>query len=221
MNNRLAVGLAVGAGYLLGRTKKAKLALAVGTMVMGRKLELSPQALAKFASSQLQQNPQFKEIGDQLREDLRGVGHAATGALVNRQLSGLADRLHDRTLGVRDRAAGLLPGGDEDEDRTRGKHDERDDPRDEDDVDDSSWSEEDEASEDEASERDTRAAKKEPSRRTAQKTASAPRKTTAKKAAPKKAAAKKTTATGKKAGSSAGRGAPRKASGSRGGRTRG
>ncbi|OAR22762.1 hypothetical protein A8W25_24605 [Streptomyces sp. ERV7] len=109
MNNRLAIGLAVGAGYVLGRTKKAKLAFGIATMVLGKRLTLSPGALAEFAAGQLEHNPQFKEIGDQLREDLRGVGKAATGALVNRQLEGIADRLHDRTLDVQDRIAGVVP----------------------------------------------------------------------------------------------------------------
>ncbi|WP_455351643.1 DNA primase [Streptomyces sp. SYSU K217416] len=110
MNNRLVMGLAVGAGYVLGRTKKAKLAFGIGTLIMGKKLQLNPKALAEFATSQLQNNPQFKEIGDQLREDMRGVGKAATGALVNRQLEGLADRLHDRTQGVQDRLSGAVTG---------------------------------------------------------------------------------------------------------------
>ncbi|MFB7746335.1 DNA primase [Streptomyces sp. NPDC058961] len=109
MNNRLGLGLAVGAGYLLGRTKKAKLAFGIGTLVMGKRLQLSPRAIADFAAAQLAGNPQFKEIGDQLRHDLRGVGKAATGALVNRQIEGLADRLHDRTLGVQDRISGVVP----------------------------------------------------------------------------------------------------------------
>ncbi|WP_055700512.1 hypothetical protein [Streptomyces silaceus] len=115
--NRLAVGLAVGAGYVLGRTKKAKFAFAVGTMVAGKRLQLSPRALVSAVTQQLENNPQFKEIGDQLREDLRGVGKAATGSLVNRQMEGLADRLHERTLGVQDRLSGVLPGdaGQEDE----------------------------------------------------------------------------------------------------------
>ncbi|MFF3158038.1 DNA primase [Streptomyces sp. NPDC057910] len=109
MNNRLGLGLAVGAGYLLGRTKKAKLAFGIGTLVMGKRLQLSPRAIADFAAAQLAGNPQFKEIGDQLRHDLRGVGKAATGALVNRQIEGLAGRLHDRTLGVQDRISGVVP----------------------------------------------------------------------------------------------------------------
>ncbi|MER6615441.1 DNA primase [Streptomyces xantholiticus] len=198
MNSRLAVGLAVGAGYLLGRTKKAKLAFAVGTVVLGRQLELSPQGMARLVTSQLQQNPQFKEIGDQLREDIRGVGHAATGALVNRQLSGLADRLHDRTLNVRDRTAGPVPHGEDRNEADRGE--------DQEDADTSG-----------------EAADERPRKRTA----SAPRRTAsaAKKAAPKKNAAKKTTTAkkttaAKKTSPAAGKRAPRKATGTRGGRSR-
>ncbi|MGW8954564.1 DNA primase [Streptomyces sp. NPDC055709] len=119
MNNRLTIGLAVGAGYLLGRTKKAKLAFAVGTMVAGKRLQLNPRALLDSVTRQLQNNPQFKEIGDQLREDLRGVGKAATGAIVNRQIGGLADRLHERTLGVQDRVAGVTGAVDDVQEKTR------------------------------------------------------------------------------------------------------
>ncbi|MEV3857242.1 DNA primase [Streptomyces sp. NPDC050095] len=107
--NRAALGLAVGAGYVLGRTKKMKLAFAVGTMVAGKRMKLSPRALAEMVSTQLENNPQFKEIGDQLRQDLRGVGKAATGALVERQIEGLAGRLHSRTQGVRDQISGVAP----------------------------------------------------------------------------------------------------------------
>ncbi|GGT06867.1 DNA primase [Streptomyces chromofuscus] len=108
--NRVGLGLAVGAGYVLGRTRKLKLAFAVGTLVAGKRMNLGPRALAELVSGQLRDNPQFKEIGDQLRQDLRGVGGAATGALVERRLDALADRLHDRTAGVRERLSGVVPG---------------------------------------------------------------------------------------------------------------
>ncbi|MFJ9819249.1 DNA primase [Streptomyces sp. NPDC101151] len=116
--NRTALGLAIGAGYLLGRTKKMKMALAVGSLVAGKKLNLGPRGLAELVQQQLRDNPQFKEIGDQLREDLRGVGKAATGAMAERQMSALADRLHDRTSSVRDQLSGAVPeiGSDEEDD---------------------------------------------------------------------------------------------------------
>ncbi|MFD5649125.1 DNA primase [Streptomyces sp. NPDC127039] len=105
--NRVGLGLAIGAGYLLGRTKKLKMAVAVGTMVAGKKLNLTPKGIAELVSGQLQNNPQFKEIGDQLRTDLRGVGKAASGAMVERQIDALADRLHGRTAEVRDQLSGV------------------------------------------------------------------------------------------------------------------
>ncbi|MBQ0825615.1 DNA primase [Streptomyces tagetis] len=107
--NRTGMGLAVGAGYLLGRTRKLKLAIAVGTLAAGRKLNLTPKGVAELVSTQLRENPQFKEIGDQLRTDLRGVGSAASGALVERQIDGLADRLHGRTADLRDQLSGAVP----------------------------------------------------------------------------------------------------------------
>ncbi|MBT1090789.1 DNA primase [Streptomyces sp. Tu102] len=107
--NRVGLGLAVGAGYVLGRTKKMKLAFALGTLVAGKRLNLTPQGIMDLVSGQLKNNPQFKEIGDQLREDLRGVGQAASGAMVERQLDAFADRLHGRTAEVREQLTGAVP----------------------------------------------------------------------------------------------------------------
>ncbi|MFB7115589.1 DNA primase [Streptomyces sp. NPDC056291] len=113
--NKVGLGLAIGAGYLLGRTKKAKLALTLGSLVAGKKLNLGPSGIAQLVNQQLMSNPQLKEIGDQLREDLKGVGKAASGALAERQMTALADRLHGRTAQIRDELAGVAPqpGGDE------------------------------------------------------------------------------------------------------------
>ncbi|MFJ6560388.1 DNA primase [Streptomyces sp. NPDC091412] len=113
--NKVGLGLAIGAGYLLGRTKKAKLALTLGSLVAGKKLNLGPSGIAQLVNQQLMNNPQLKEIGDQLREDLKGVGKAASGAMAERQMTALADRLHGRTAQIRDELAGVAPqpGGDE------------------------------------------------------------------------------------------------------------
>lgn len=183
--NRLGLGLAVGAGYVLGRTKKMKLAFAIGTMVAGKKMKLSPRALGDLVSQQLQNNPQFKEIGDQLREDMRGVGKAATGALVERQISGLADRLHGRTADVRDQLAGVTPDipgrGKKDAQETDDHaYEEYDDDRD-DDRDDGG---------DDRRREETADAEPEPEERPRPR-----KKAPERKAAPKKAAAKQTPAT--------------------------
>ncbi|GAA2316691.1 hypothetical protein GCM10010234_73200 [Streptomyces hawaiiensis] len=212
--NRMGLGLAVGAGYLLGRTKKLKMAVAVGGLVAGKKLNLSPRMVAELLQQQLRNNPQFKEIGDQLREDLRGVGKAASGAMVERQLDALSDRLHGRTTQMRDQLTGVVPGGREDDEAD----DEYEDEEPEDDGPEESDEPRDEESEDSEPQEDEEpepAAKKAPAKRpsakkTAQKTAKkAPaKKAAAKKAPARKTAAKKTTA------------AKKATSGSRGGSAR-
>ncbi|MFF7896957.1 DNA primase [Streptomyces sp. NPDC007907] len=189
--NRMGLGLAVGAGYLLGRTKKLKMAVAVGGLVAGKKLNLSPRMVAELLQQQLRNNPQFKEIGDQLREDLRGVGKAASGAMVERQLDALSDRLHGRTAQMRDQLTGAVPGGrddDEADDEYEDEGPEDDEPRDDESEDSGPQQDEDEDQEPEA--------KKAPaSRPSAKKTATkAAKKAPAKKAAAKKAPAKKTAA---------------------------
>ncbi|MFF4905861.1 DNA primase [Streptomyces sp. NPDC001260] len=219
--NRVGLGLAVGAGYVLGRTKKMKMAFALGSIVAGKRMHLSPRAIADLMSQQLQKNPQFKEIGDQLREDMRGVGKAASGAMVERQMDALAERLHGRTAQVRDQltgVAGKATGGlaSDEEDEDAGREDtEEEEPREEYDdeepepeEDEEPKAEEEEEPEDEEPEEEEEPEAedeessepdedREPVRRTARKAPAkkAPaKKTAAKKAPAKKAPAKKTAA---------------------------
>ncbi|MFD5452730.1 DNA primase [Streptomyces sp. NPDC003470] len=205
--NRTGLGLAVGAGYLLGRTKKLKMAIAVGTMVAGKKLNLTPKGIAELVSTQLQNNPQFKEIGDQLRTDLRGVGKAASGAMVERQIGALADRLHGRTAEVRGQLSGESRDSEDSQDAEYEDEEQRDDDRRDEDRRDEA-DEPDESQESgrrrerpvkKASETARGAAKKAPAKRPAKKAAAkAPaKKTAAKRAQPaKKAAGKKAPARG-------------------------
>jgi hypothetical protein len=210
--NRMGLGLAVGAGYVLGRTKKMKLAFAVGTMVAGKRMHLSPRALADLVSQQVQNNPQFKEIGDQLREDLRGVGKAASGAMVERRIDALADRLHGRTAEVREQLSGVKDGATgllEDDESEESEESEEEEPREEyddeeqgdeepeaEDGEDEGPEAEDESPDDEsergrARQTAKRAAKKAPAKKTASKRSPA-KKAPAKKSASKQTAAKKT-----------------------------
>ncbi|MFE9175297.1 DNA primase [Streptomyces sp. NPDC007126] len=180
--NRTGLGLAIGAGYLLGRTKKLKLAVAVGTMVAGKKMNLTPKGIAELVSGQLQNNPQFKEIGDQLRTDLRGVGKAASGAMVERQLDALADRLHGRTAEVRDQLSGVAS-------QAAGVG--SDDSRDSEDSEDSEPEEREEPeARDESDESDGRGERRAPRRERPARKAPPEARKTAKKTPAKKAAAK-------------------------------
>jgi hypothetical protein len=222
------MGLAIGAGYVLGRTKKLKFAFAVGTLVAGKRMHLSPKAVADLVSQQLLKNPQFKEIGDTLREDLRGVGKAASGAMVERQIDAIADRLHGRTAEVRDQLSGVVPevpGLSEDEESEgdeEPREEETGDTEAEADEEPSDEHEDDEADEagdeqDEAPAAARKTAKKAPAKKTAQrapgrkppakKTAQSQGRTTGKKTAAKKTTAKKAAAKKATAGGGAGRGA--------------
>ncbi|MEF9907586.1 DNA primase [Streptomyces sp. P9-A2] len=188
--NRTALGLAIGAGYFLGRTKKLKMAVAVGGLVAGKKLNLGPRMIGDLVSTQLRNNPQFKELGDQLRGDLRGAGKAASGALVERQLDALAGKLHGRTAEMRDRLSGA--GGRPDREAEDDEYDE--DEAAEYDEDDEPDGEESEPPPERPSKRapSKEEAKKAPAKKTPAKKAPA-KKAPAGKAAPaKKAAAKKT-----------------------------
>ncbi|MFF8926097.1 DNA primase [Streptomyces longwoodensis] len=200
--NRTGLGLAVGAGYLLGRTKKLKLAIAVGSVVAGKKLKLSPKAIGDLLSQQLKDNPQFKELGDTLRQDLRGAGKAASGAMLERQLSGLADRLHGRTAQMREQLAG--GGRSDDEDEAEDRDDREDDdlePEDEDHEDEGRSEDEDHEEDDSEDESDedgderAEASRKPPAKKAPAKKApakKAPAKKAAKKAPVKRAATQKT-----------------------------
>ncbi|MFE7901356.1 DNA primase [Streptomyces sp. NPDC057424] len=197
--NRTGLGLAIGAGYLLGRTKKLKMAMAVGGLVAGKKLNLSPRMVAELLQQQLRNNPQFKEIGDQLRQDLRGVGKAASGAMVERQIDALADRLHGRTAQVRDQLTGVVPGGKdedaedaeyEDEEPEDSGLDEDEETEEDEEPEDSGADEEEEEEEDEEPEAEKAPAKKAPAKKAPAKKAA--KKAPAKKAPAKKAPAKKT-----------------------------
>lgn len=192
--NRTGLGLAIGAGYLLGRTKKLKMALAVGGLVAGKKLNLIPRAVADLVSQQLRDNPQFKELGDQLRGDLRGAGKAASGALVERQLSSLADRLHGRTAEVRGQLAGNGPEGRDEEDEDSGEEPHDEETRDRE-PDGAAEDQDDGGREPDAARTAKKAAKKAPAKKGPAAKKAAPAKRAAGGTAPaKKAAAKKTAA---------------------------
>jgi len=104
-NGKIAVAIA--GGYLLGRTKKAKLALGLGMLLAGKKITLDPQQLARAVA----ESPLLSGLNAQARKELTGAAKtAATSALTSR-MNGFADSLHDRTLGLRGEAPD--DGGDE------------------------------------------------------------------------------------------------------------
>ncbi|MEU6173118.1 hypothetical protein ABZ832_14480 [Streptantibioticus parmotrematis] len=122
MVNNAKVGVALVGGYLLGRTKKARLAIGLGMFLAGRKISLDPQAIGKMVS----ESPLFEGLSAQARKQLvDATKSAATNALTNR-VNLLADSLHERTLSLEsgerpeaDTESGSESEADEEPDRAR------------------------------------------------------------------------------------------------------
>lgn len=108
-----AVALAVAGGYVLGRTKKAKLALALGSLVAGRRLGLNPQDLLTQGFKKVTELPQFQELSVEVKGQLLTAARTAATAMANRRIEGLVDSLRERTEGLRG------PGEAKDEDEER------------------------------------------------------------------------------------------------------
>lgn len=101
--------LAVGAGYLLGRRRKMKLAAIVAAgaatgglgslggplLRKGMKMLGSTEALGKVA-------PQLGDLADAVRGDLIDAGKAAATAAVTNRIESLTDSLHERAELIRE-----------------------------------------------------------------------------------------------------------------------
>ncbi|MDH6224466.1 hypothetical protein [Streptomyces sp. MJP52] len=112
-NCKAAMAAAVAGGYLLGRTKKAKLALLVGTYLAGRRFSLSPSRLAAQGLAKLRETPQFQDLTDQVRHELLQAGRSAVTAAARRKLLDLSESLRDQSERLSGAAAGR---GERDED---------------------------------------------------------------------------------------------------------
>lgn len=94
---KVALAVAVAGGYILGRTKKGRLAFGIATYLAGRRVGLEPQQLLTEGVKRLRELPQFEELSEQLRGEALKAGRQAMGAVADRKLSALADSLQART----------------------------------------------------------------------------------------------------------------------------
>lgn len=62
---RAAIVAALAAGYVVGRTKQGKLALSVLALAAGKSLD--PKSLIDEGFKKLSENPQFAQLGEQVR----------------------------------------------------------------------------------------------------------------------------------------------------------
>ncbi len=115
-----------GPGYLLGRRRKARLTMALGTAALTGGLGgAAGRLLGKAGGGALpgellgKLGPEVGQITDMVRGELFELGKTAARAAVNSQVNALTGKLHDRAGSLRDRigeGGGLTGRGGADED---------------------------------------------------------------------------------------------------------
>ena len=95
------IAAAVIGGYLLGRTKKMKLAIMVGGALMGKKIPTDPTQLLKLAGSMVEKSPELQRLDTAVRGRLMEAGKDAALAVASSRMEALTDNLVNRveTLG--------------------------------------------------------------------------------------------------------------------------
>lgn len=93
MTKNAKIGAALVGGYLLGRTKKAKLALGLGMFLLGKKVDLDPRRIGRM----LADSPVLGSLNDQVRKELVDATRTAATKAVTQRAGSLADSLQQRT----------------------------------------------------------------------------------------------------------------------------
>jgi hypothetical protein len=97
MKDGVRIGMAVGLGYLLGRTRKGRMALMlVGVGVTGR-VGKNPAALLKQGVDVLGSSPQVQTLTETVRGRLVEAGKAAAVSAVSSQVDTLTGKIEERT----------------------------------------------------------------------------------------------------------------------------
>lgn len=118
---QVAIGVAV--GYLLGRTKKGRLALTLAAAGATGKLAGNPAQLVKQGVSLLGSSPELKSLTEDVRGRLVDAGKAAAVSATSGRINALTNRLEERTEGLR-RPPVPGRGGDEERDDQEESYDE-------------------------------------------------------------------------------------------------
>ncbi len=96
-STRAALAASVAAGYLLGRSRRTKLAVAVATYLASGRLRAKPQELLAAGAGKLGESPQLSQLTEQVRTELLTVGRQALKAAFDQRLGTFADSLAERT----------------------------------------------------------------------------------------------------------------------------
>ncbi|MGQ4485588.1 hypothetical protein ACN6LM_001218 [Streptomyces sp. SAS_281] len=93
MTKNAKIGAALVGGYLLGRTKKAKLAVGFGMFLLGKKFDLDPRRIGRM----LADSPALGPLNDQVRKELVEATRTAATKAVTQRAGHLAESLQRRT----------------------------------------------------------------------------------------------------------------------------
>jgi hypothetical protein len=118
MNSGARLGLAVTAGYLLGRFRKLKWALGLAALAGRGRLPSGPGGLLQQGAKVLTSSPEFTKLTDEMKGRLVDAGKAAAVAAVSSKINSLSEGLSKRSDAMRAPSAGGTGGaaaGDEED----------------------------------------------------------------------------------------------------------
>ncbi|MFJ3659251.1 hypothetical protein ACIPPM_02140 [Streptomyces sp. NPDC090119] len=100
MMTNAKIGTALVGGYLLGRTKKAKLAIGLGMFLAGKKLSLDPQQLGRLVAG----SPLLSGLTEQVRDDLLTATRSAASTALTSRVNQLSESLSEKAHALREPA---------------------------------------------------------------------------------------------------------------------
>ncbi|MCL6302788.1 hypothetical protein [Streptomyces kronopolitis] len=123
MMTNAKIGVALVGGYVLGRTKKAKMAIGLGMYLAGKRLNLDPRQLGKLVAN----SPVLGPLNDQIRGELVDATKSAATSALTQRMSTLTDSLHERTLALSDAGGDSGRGEEPSDERESAEHRDSDD----------------------------------------------------------------------------------------------
>lgn len=108
MDDKMKIGAAIAGGYLLGRTKKGKVALSLALWLAGS-TGLDPKRLIRKGLVEVARSPDVRNLAEQIRGPVTEAGRNALVATIESRVNRLADTLHERTASLQ-AASGLTEG---------------------------------------------------------------------------------------------------------------
>src|SRR3954451_10137080 len=109
------IGLGVAAGYLLGRTKKFRLAITVGSMLAGQRVATDRAGIMRQLGGVVENNPELSKLRDQITGRMLDAAKSAAIATATSRLEGVTDSLRGLPAAEQDGDEDQYEDGDEDQ----------------------------------------------------------------------------------------------------------